>query len=107
MNDPAPTPEPPLVAVEDLHVRYGSTHAVRGLSFTIARGEIYGFIGPNGAGKTTTLAVLSTLLAPHAGEVRIAGHDLRRAPKDVRRSIGRVPQEVAVAHAALASVRAT
>ena len=66
------------------------------LTFDVAPGEIVGLIGPNGAGKTTTLAVLSTLLAPHAGEVRIAGHDLRRAPQDVRRSIGRVPQEPAL-----------
>jgi ABC-2 type transport system ATP-binding protein len=66
------------------------------LTFDVAPGEIVGLIGPNGAGKTTTLAVLSTLLAPHAGEVRIAGHDLRRAPQAVRRSIGRVPQEVAL-----------
>jgi len=66
------------------------------LTFDVAPGEIVGLIGPNGAGKTTTLAVLSTLLAPHAGEVRLAGHDLRRAPQAVRRSIGRVPQEVAL-----------
>jgi len=66
------------------------------LTFDVAPGEIVGLIGPNGAGKTTTLAVLATLLAPHAGEVRLAGHDLRRAPQAVRRSIGRVPQEVAL-----------
>ena len=66
------------------------------LTFDVAPGEIVGLIGPNGAGKTTTLAVLATLLAPHSGEVRIAGHDLRRAPQDVRRSIGRVPQEAAL-----------
>ena len=66
------------------------------LTFDVAPGEIVGLIGPNGAGKTTTLAVLSTLLAPSAGAVRIAGHDLRKAARAVRRSIGRVPQEVAL-----------
>ncbi len=66
------------------------------LTFDVAPGEIVGLIGPNGAGKTTTLEVLATLLAPNAGEVRIAGHDLRRAAQGVRRSIGRVPQEAAL-----------
>jgi len=67
-----------------------------GLTFDVAPGEIVGLIGPNGAGKTTTLAVLSTLLASSEGDVCIAGHDLRTAAKAVRRSIGRVPQELAV-----------
>jgi len=66
------------------------------LTFEVAPGEIVGLLGPNGAGKTTTLAVLSTLLAPHAGEIRVAGHDLRREARAVRRAIGRVPQEVAL-----------
>ena len=82
--------------VDRLVVNRGGRRVLDDLTFDVAPGEIVGLIGPNGAGKTTTLAVLSTLLAPHAGEVRIAGHDLRRAPKDVRRSIGRVPQEVAL-----------
>jgi len=66
------------------------------LTFDVAPGEIVGLLGPNGAGKTTTLAVLSTLLAPQEGEIRIAGHDLRREPRAVRRAIGRVPQEIAL-----------
>jgi ABC-2 type transport system ATP-binding protein len=66
------------------------------ITFSVAGGEIVGLIGPNGAGKTTTLAVLSTLLAPDGGEIRIHGHNLRRAPQAVRRSIGRVPQEAAL-----------
>ena len=89
MNDPNSTP--PLVAVHDLHVRYGRTHAVRGLSFTIARGEIYGFIGPNGAGKTSTIKVLATLLRPSFGRVLVAGHDVAREPEAVRRKIGYMP----------------
>jgi len=82
--------------VDRLVVNRGGRRVLNEVTFAVAPGEIVGLIGPNGAGKTTTLAVLSTLLAPHAGEVRIAGHDLRRAPRDVRRSIGRVPQEVAL-----------
>src|SRR5688572_466048 len=85
------TPDSPLVAVEDLHVRYGSTHAVRGLSFTIDRGEVYGFIGPNGAGKTSTIKVLATLLRPSAGRAIVAGCDVARDPAAVRRKIGYMP----------------
>lgn len=66
------------------------------VGFEVEAGEIVGLLGPNGAGKTTTLGVLSTLIAPAAGSARIAGHDLTMAPEAVRRSIGRVPQEVAV-----------
>jgi ABC-2 type transport system ATP-binding protein len=84
------------ISVDRLVVNRSGRRVLDELTFDVSPGEIVGLIGPNGAGKTTTLAVLSTLLAPHAGEVRIAGHDLRRAPQDVRRSIGRVPQEVAL-----------
>ncbi|HEY3516169.1 MAG TPA: heme ABC exporter ATP-binding protein CcmA [Gammaproteobacteria bacterium] len=84
------------ISVDRLVVNRSGRRVLDEITFDVAPGEIVGLIGPNGAGKTTTLAVLSTLLAPHAGEVRIAGHDLRRAPQDVRRSIGRVPQEAAL-----------
>jgi ABC-2 type transport system ATP-binding protein len=84
-------PGEPLVTVENLWVSYGKTLAVHGLSFTIPRGEIYGFIGPNGAGKTSTIKVLATLLKPAAGVATIAGIDVRRAPEEVRRKIGYMP----------------
>ncbi|HEX8295442.1 MAG TPA: ABC transporter ATP-binding protein [Chthoniobacteraceae bacterium] len=93
MTDPNP-PEPsatPLVCIEDLHVRYGKTHAVRGLSFTISRGEIFGFIGPNGAGKTSTIKVLATLLKPSSGRALVGGIDVSRDPQAVRRKIGYMP----------------
>jgi len=77
-------------------VNRGERRVLDELSFEAESGEIVGLLGPNGAGKTTTLAVLSTLLRPSAGEVRIAGHDLRTDVEGVRRSVGRVPQEVAV-----------
>ncbi len=94
MNPPAPTPEtppPPLVSVENLHVSYGKTHAVRELSFSIQRGEIFGFIGPNGAGKTSTIKVLATLLKPTGGRALVAGLDVAREPHAVRRKIGYMP----------------
>jgi linearmycin/streptolysin S transport system ATP-binding protein len=84
------------ISVDRLVVNRGGRRVLDEITFDVAAGEIVGLIGPNGAGKTTTLAVLSTLLAPDAGEIRVAGHDLRRAPQAVRRSIGRVPQEAAL-----------
>ena len=84
------------ISVDRLVVNRGGRRVLDELTFDVAPGEIVGLIGPNGAGKTTTLEVLATLLAPNAGEVRIAGYDLRRAAQGVRRSIGRVPQEAAL-----------
>ncbi|MGD0602582.1 MAG: ATP-binding cassette domain-containing protein [Streptosporangiaceae bacterium] len=66
--------------------------AVRGVDFSVQRGEIFGFLGPNGAGKTTTLRMLATLIRPDGGDATIAGMDLRRAPADVRKHIGFVAQ---------------
>jgi ABC-2 type transport system ATP-binding protein len=84
------------ISVDRLVVNRGGRRVLDEITFSVSGGEIVGLIGPNGAGKTTTLAVLSTLLAPDAGEIRIARHDLRSAPRAVRRSIGRVPQEAAL-----------
>ncbi len=95
MNEPEITPEipppAPLVSVENLHVSYGKTHAVRDLSFSIQRGEVFGFIGPNGAGKTSTIKVLATLLQPTRGRALVAGLDVAREPHAVRRKIGYMP----------------
>ncbi|MFF5177432.1 ATP-binding cassette domain-containing protein [Micromonospora sp. NPDC000316] len=66
--------------------------AVRGVNLEVAEGEIFGFLGPNGAGKTTTLRMLATLIEPDGGDATIAGADLRKAPAEVRRRIGYVPQ---------------
>ncbi len=74
------------------HTRGATVEAVRGVDLDVAAGEIVGFLGPNGAGKTTTQRMLTTLLTPTAGDARVAGHDLRRDPVAVRRSIGYVPQ---------------
>jgi len=70
----------------------GPVDAVRGLDFDVATGEIVGLLGPNGAGKTTTLRMLTTLLLPTSGDATVAGHDLRREPREVRRNIGYVAQ---------------
>src|SRR6185503_17908339 len=70
--------------------RVKEIEAVRGVSFAIERGELFGLLGPNGAGKTTTIKMLITLLLPTQGSARVLGHDVVDAPRDVRRHIGYV-----------------
>ncbi|MFC9993553.1 ATP-binding cassette domain-containing protein [Nocardia sp. NPDC127526] len=77
----------PAVYVEDVRKSFGDVHALQGISFTAERGRVLGILGPNGAGKTTTVKILSTLLRPDSGIARIAGHDVRKDPAAVRRSI--------------------
>lgn len=85
-----------VIEVEDLQRSYGDLEAVKGVSFEVAEGSIFGFLGPNGAGKTTTIHMLCTLLRPGAGTARVAGHDIREEPEAVRRSLGMVFQEASV-----------
>ncbi|MGZ4388936.1 MAG: ATP-binding cassette domain-containing protein [Gaiellaceae bacterium] len=66
---PLPVPGEAVVLVDELVVRFGEIEAVGGVSFAVARGEVFGLLGPNGAGKTTTIRVLTTLLRP-TGAVR-------------------------------------
>ena len=80
-----------LVA-EHLVVRYGEVEAVRGASFSVGRGEVFGLLGPNGAGKTSVLRVLTTLIRPHGGRAWVLGHEVGDEPAAVRRLIGYVPQ---------------
>ncbi len=80
-----------FVDVKHLRVRYGKLEAVKGISFQIPRGEVFGFIGPNGAGKTSTIKVLATLLTPAAGMVKIDDVNVQRRPREVRKRIGYVP----------------
>ncbi len=81
------------VAVASLCKRYGTVNAVRDVSFSIERGEVFAFLGPNGAGKTTTVRMLCTLTRPDGGYAAVAGFDVARQPKAVRRRIGLVFQE--------------
>jgi len=84
------------VGVEDLVVRFGEVQAVRGISFAVCPGEVFGLLGPNGAGKTTTIRVLTTLLRPTAGRAEVAGHDVVREGLAVRQAIGYVPQAISI-----------
>jgi ABC-2 type transport system ATP-binding protein len=85
-----------LVAVDGLGVRFGTRWAVRQLGFRVHAGEIVGLLGPNGAGKTTTMNVLAALRRPDEGSTRVAGHDVLNATPALRRSIGLVPQSLAL-----------
>ena len=77
----------PMLEVTGLDVAYGGVAAVRGLSFEVRAGEIVGLIGPNGAGKSTTLNAIMGLVAPRAGEIKLAGSTIAgRRPEDVARS---------------------
>ncbi len=81
------------VEVEGLRKNYGPFQALRGVSFTVRKGEVYGLIGPNGAGKTTTLRVLATLLRISGGSVRVFGTDVDKNPEEVRKMISYLPEE--------------
>jgi ABC-2 type transport system ATP-binding protein len=81
------------IAVRDLRKSFGELEAVRGVSFEVAAGEVFGFLGPNGAGKTTTINMLCTLARPSAGSASVAGHDVVAERDEVRRHIGLVFQD--------------
>lgn len=85
-----------IVEVHNLVKSYNGTPAVRGISFTIRRGEIFGLLGPNGAGKTTIISILTCLLPPTSGIATIAGHNVVHEASAVKSRIGLVPQDLAV-----------
>ncbi|MGH2393613.1 MAG: ABC transporter ATP-binding protein, partial [Candidatus Limnocylindria bacterium] len=82
-----------IIEVDGLAKHFGEIEAVKGVTFGVEPGEIFGFLGPNGAGKTTTINMLCTLIAPSAGSARVNGFDVRRERSEVRRSIGLVFQQ--------------
>jgi ABC-2 type transport system ATP-binding protein len=86
-------PSPPAIEVADLVKSYGDVEAVRGVSFAVPRGEVFGFLGPNGAGKSTTINMLCTLARPTSGTARVSGFDVLTERDDVRRHIGLVFQD--------------
>jgi len=82
-----------VVKVRNLVKNYGDFQAVKGISFNIEKGEIFGLIGPNGAGKTTTLRVLSTLLTIASGSVKINKYNLEKEPNEIRKIISYLPED--------------
>jgi ABC-2 type transport system ATP-binding protein len=87
---------PAKVIVRDLSKRYSGVQAVRGVSFEIQAGEIFGLLGPNGAGKTTTLECLVGLREADAGEIEVCGLDARKQPHEVKQRIGVALQSTAL-----------
>jgi ABC-2 type transport system ATP-binding protein len=89
-------PSQVAIAAAGLRKSYGDTLALDGIDLEVAEGTIFALLGPNGAGKTTAVQILSTLISPDAGEVRVAGHELAREPDAVRSAIGVTGQFSAV-----------
>jgi len=89
MNDP-------ILTTNNLRKQFGDNEAVKGVSFSVLRGEIFSLLGPNGAGKTTTISMLSCLLAPTSGTAVINNHSITTDSLGVRKLIGIVPQEIAL-----------
>ena len=85
-----------IINAEEIVVKFGEKTAVDHVNVNVRRGEIYGFLGPNGAGKTTTIRVLTTLLRPKSGNIRISGLRIPSDNKEIRRKIGFVQQMISL-----------
>jgi ABC-2 type transport system ATP-binding protein len=85
-----------MIELRQLSKTYGAVTALSNLDLSVPEGCLYGLLGPNGAGKTTTLRILATLLAPDRGSVEVDGVDALKHPREVRRLLGYVAQEVAI-----------
>jgi ABC-2 type transport system ATP-binding protein len=81
-----------IIETNKLLKQFKDVRAVDGIDLRIEDGEIYGLLGPNGAGKTTTIKMLTTLLPPSSGSAKVAGFDIRRQEKEVKASMGYIPQ---------------
>lgn len=86
----------PVLRVENLTKRYGNVEAVRGISFEVAEGEVFGLLGPNGAGKTSTIEVLEGLRDADGGRVSVCGYDPQRNPEELKHEIGATLQSTAL-----------
>ncbi|OGD32034.1 hypothetical protein A2V94_00195, partial [Candidatus Atribacteria bacterium RBG_16_35_8] len=85
--------DPVAIETIDLTKNFGKTTAVNKLNLIVKRGEIFGFLGPNGAGKTTTIKLMTGLLRPTSGIVKIMGKDIQENPVEAKRAIGLIPEE--------------
>jgi ABC-2 type transport system ATP-binding protein len=81
------------ISVNDLEKRFGSFVAVNKISFSVRRGEIFGFLGPNGSGKSTTIRMLCGILTPTSGQGQVAGHDIFKESEEIKKSIGYMSQK--------------
>jgi ABC-2 type transport system ATP-binding protein len=87
---------PPIVEVENLTKKYGDLEAVKGISFAVEEGEVFGLLGPNGAGKTTAISMLTGVLPPTSGTARIGGYDINTQMAQAKKINGLVPQDLAL-----------
>ena len=94
MNNSVETTHVPAVETFELVRRFGDFTAVDGVNLRVERGQFFGFLGPNGAGKSTTIKMLTGLLEPTAGRVRVLGRDLAGETLEVKRRIGVVPEDL-------------
>jgi ABC-2 type transport system ATP-binding protein len=83
---------PAAIAVENIVKRYGAFEAVKGITFEVKEGEIFGLLGPNGAGKSTLIRMMTTLIPVTLGRALVGGHDVEKEPNAVRNMIGVIPQ---------------
>src|SRR6187200_480280 len=83
---------PPAIDVQNIVKKFGDFTAVKGISFTVEQGEVFGLLGPNGAGKSTLIRMMVTLMPPTSGTALINGFDIVKKADGVRRSIGVIPQ---------------
>ena len=84
------------LSIRELKKSFGEINAVDGVSFDVQEGELYGLLGPNGAGKTTTISMMSGLIRPDSGQVRVLDKDFWGDPKTAQKQMGVVPQEIAL-----------
>lgn len=88
------TTEEPVIVIDNLHKSYGTIQAVKGISISVQRGEIFGFLGPNGAGKTTTIRCMLDVIRPTLGSIRVLGFDAQRDKMALHQHIGYLPGDV-------------
>jgi ABC-2 type transport system ATP-binding protein len=81
-----------MIAISDLSKVYGATHALRGITFEVPRGQVVGFLGPNGAGKSTTMKILTGYVRPTEGGVKVSGIDVTKEPVSAQARIGYLPE---------------
>jgi ABC-2 type transport system ATP-binding protein len=81
-----------MIEVKNLEMFYGRTHALKGISFSVTKGEVVGLLGPNGAGKTTTMNILATHILPSSGTAAVCGYEVHENPLQVRRVVGYLPE---------------
>lgn len=87
-----------MIEVKELRKRYGTFDVVKGITFTVPRGEVLGFLGPNGAGKTTTMRMITGFLPPTSGSVSVCGSSVTDSPVEAKKMIGYLPENAPAYH---------